>query len=92
MISTYKLLLELCSKIQDYELKVCIVYQLTGSAFCAFLLDLEVREEGLLCLDPFGNFCHNIFVQSVEAVICKSFAWIATIFSTLERHQFFSRR
>ena len=49
MISTYKLLLELCSKIQDYELKVCIVYQLTGSAFCAFLLDLEVREEGLLC-------------------------------------------
>jgi len=75
-------------------MKASVTYQVTvGTAFGAVLVALEVREKGLLCLDdPFGNFCHNVLFQSVEAMICQCFAWIATTFSTPERHQFLFRR
>ena len=32
------------------------------------IVDLEVKEEGLLCLETFGNSCHNFLFQSVEAL------------------------
>lgn len=31
-------------------------------------VDLEVKEEGLLCPETFGNPCHNFLFQSVEAL------------------------
>lgn len=64
-----------------------------GAAFRAVFVDLELRKQCLLRLgDPFGNFSDNFLFQSVEAVICKCVAWIVTIFSALERLQFFFRR
>ncbi len=49
------------------------------------MVNLKARKPRLPRLDPFGDSCHNILFQSIEAVVCESLAWIAAIFSAFER-------